>query len=135
VKIFKEYFKVKYLTKRFYDEKAKEFHDLQLGQMSMDEFITKFTSLLRYVLYILKEKAKVQQFITSLLLFMKERLEIENLKTMEEVICKAQICYQQKKPKGDLSKRWTDKKGSKFLSSYKGNKGIGNKGEFKGKTN
>lgn len=55
---FQRYFKEKYITKRFYDEKAKEFHDLRLGQMTMDEFITKFTSLLRYVPYIRKEKRK-----------------------------------------------------------------------------
>jgi hypothetical protein len=30
-KIFKKYFKQKYLTERYYDEKAKEFHDLKLG--------------------------------------------------------------------------------------------------------
>lgn len=49
---FQRYFKEKYLTERFYDEKSREFHDLQLGQQTMDEFIAKFTSLLRYVPYI-----------------------------------------------------------------------------------
>jgi len=83
------------MTERFYDEKAKEFHDLHLGQMTMDEFITKFKSLLRYVPYIHEEKAKVQQLVNSLPLFMKERLEYDNLKTMDEVIEKARICYQQ----------------------------------------
>lgn len=66
---------------------------------------------------------------------MKERLEFDNSKTMDEVIRKAQICYHQNKPKGDLSKRWAKEKGSKFVPSYKGNKGTSNKGVFKGKTN
>ena len=56
---FQHYFKEKYLTEQFYDEKSKEFHDLKLGQMTMDEYITKFTSLLRYVPYLREEKAKV----------------------------------------------------------------------------
>lgn len=83
---FQKYFKEKYLTGRFYDEKAKEFHDFHLGQVSMDEFITKLTSLLHYVPYIREAKAKVQWFISSFLLFMKECLEFDNLKTMDEVI-------------------------------------------------
>ena len=63
---FKKYFKERYLTERFYDEKAREFHDLRLGQQTMDEFITRFTSLLRYVPYIREEKEKVQRFVRSL---------------------------------------------------------------------
>ena len=46
---FQKFFKERYLTERFYDEKARDFHDLRLGQQTMDEFITRFTSLLRYV--------------------------------------------------------------------------------------
>ena len=62
---FQQYFKDKYLTECFYDEKSQEFHDLKLGQMTMDEYITKFTSLLRYVPYLRDEKAKVQRFLSS----------------------------------------------------------------------
>eukprot|EP00253_Pinus_taeda_P034889 PITA_34889 len=58
---FQKYFKERYLTEHFYDEKAREFHDLRLGQQSMDEFINRFTSLLRYVPYIKEEKAKNKQ--------------------------------------------------------------------------
>eukprot|EP00253_Pinus_taeda_P012585 PITA_12585 len=63
---FQKIFKERYLTERFYDEKAREFHDLRLGQQTMDEFVTRFTSLLRYVPYIREEKAKVQRFVSSL---------------------------------------------------------------------
>lgn len=66
---FQKYFKERYLTKCFYDEKAREFHDLRLGQQTMDEFINRFTSLLRYVPYIKEEKAKVQRFVSSLPLY------------------------------------------------------------------
>lgn len=90
---FQRYFKEKYLTERFYDEKAREFHDLRLGQQTIDEFITKFTSLLRYVPYIREEKAKVQWFVNSLPLAMRERIEFDNPKTMDEAIRKARICY------------------------------------------
>lgn len=100
----------------------------------MDEFMTKFTSLLWYLPYIRKEKEKVQWFINSLPLFMKERLEFDNPKTMEEVIRKVQICYQQNKQKEYVGKRWIDKKGIKFTSSHKGSKDTVNKGLFRGES-
>eukprot|EP00253_Pinus_taeda_P013589 PITA_13589 len=50
----------------------------------MDEFITLFTSLLRYVPYIKEEKAKVQRFISSLPAYMGERIEFDNPKSMDE---------------------------------------------------
>lgn len=59
----------------------------------MDEFVTNFNSLLRYIPYIREEKDKVQRFINNLSTFMKEKLEFDNLKTMDEAIQKAQICY------------------------------------------
>jgi len=91
---FQRYFKERYLTECFYDEKAREFHDLRLGQQTMDEFITRFTSLLCYVPYIREEKAIVQRFVSSLPLNMPERIEFDNPKTMDEAIRKARICYQ-----------------------------------------
>jgi len=89
---FQRYFKKRYLTERFYDEKAREFHDLRLGQLTIDEFITRFTLLLHYVPYIREEKAKVQRFVISLPLNMWERIEFDNLTTMDEAIRKSRIC-------------------------------------------
>lgn len=63
----------------------------------MDEFITRFTSLLRYVPYIREEKAKVQIFVSSLPLYMQESIDFENPKIMDKAIRKARICYQQNK--------------------------------------
>jgi len=63
---------------------------------------------------------------------MKERLEFDNPKTMDEVITKAHQCYQQTKQKGDGGKIWTDKDGVKFPPVSKGNKTIINKGKYKG---
>eukprot|EP00253_Pinus_taeda_P026214 PITA_26214 len=130
---FQGYFKEKYLTERFYDEKAREFHDLRLGQQTIDEFVTKFTSLLRYVPYIREEKAKVQRFVSSLPLTMRERIEFDNPKTMDEEIRKARLCYQQNKSKGENpGKRWTDKRGSKIPMGSKGARSSFQKGFSKG---
>eukprot|EP00253_Pinus_taeda_P017334 PITA_17334 len=132
---FQRFFKERYLTERFYDEKAREFHDLQLGQITMDEFITRFTSLLRYVPYIREEKAKVQRFVSSLPAYMQERIEFDNPKSMDEVIRKARICYQQGKQKGETANRkWNEKRNFKTVGNSKGNRSNGSKGNGKGAT-
>eukprot|EP00253_Pinus_taeda_P011891 PITA_11891 len=130
---FQRFFKERYLTERFYDEKAREFHDLRLGQQTMDEFITRFTSLLRYVPYIREEKAKVQRFVSSLPPYMRERIEFDNPKSRDEVIRKARICYQQSKQKGESTNRkWNEKRGLKTGVNSKGNRGNSGKGNGKG---
>ena len=48
---FQKHFKDKYLIGSYYDEKEKEFHELRLGTLIMDEYVTRFTSLLHYVPY------------------------------------------------------------------------------------
>eukprot|EP00253_Pinus_taeda_P011485 PITA_11485 len=132
---FQKFFKERYLTERFYDEKAREFHDLRLGQQTMDEFITRFTSLLRYVPYIREEKAKVQRFISSFPAYMRERIEFDNPKSMDEVIRKARICYQQGKQKGETANRkWNEKRSFKTVGNSKGNRSNGSKGNGKGAT-
>eukprot|EP00253_Pinus_taeda_P020164 PITA_20164 len=132
---FQRFFKERYLTERFYDEKAREFHDLRLGQQTMDGFITRFTSLLRYVPYIREEKAKVQRFISSLPAYMRERIEFDNPKSMDEVIRKARICYQQGKQKGETANRkWNEKRSFKTVGNSKGNRSNGSKGNGKGAT-
>eukprot|EP00253_Pinus_taeda_P021672 PITA_21672 len=99
----------------------------------MDEFITRFTSLLRYVPYIREEKAKVQRFVSSLPPYMRERIEFDNPKSMDEVICKARIFYQQSKQKGKTaSRKWNEKKNFKTVGNNKGIRNNGNKGASKG---
>ena len=56
---FKNYFKQKYLSDRYYDDKIKEFHELRLGQLIMEEYANKFLELLRYVRYIKDENPKI----------------------------------------------------------------------------
>eukprot|EP00253_Pinus_taeda_P019990 PITA_19990 len=101
----------------------------------MDEFITRFMSLLRYVPYIREEKAKVQRFVSSLPAYMRERIEFDNPKSMDEVIRKARICYQQGKQKGETANRkWNEKRNFKTVGNSKGNRSNGSKGNGKGAT-
>ena len=112
---FQVKFENHYFSKRYYDDKAKEFHELRLGQVTIDEFVAKFTNMLRYVPYICEEKEKVQRFLKCLPAVYKEKIEFDNPKTMDEAVRKARLCYHQFKGKGEHGKSWV------------------NKGEFKGK--
>ena len=56
---FRKIFQEKYKSKRFFDRKVKEFHELCMGSMTMDAFINRFFDLLHYVPYIKDEKVKI----------------------------------------------------------------------------
>ena len=72
-------------------------------------------------------------FVSSLPFNMRERIEFDNTKMMDEVIRKTRICYQQSKQKGEISgKRWIDKRSNKLAGNNKGNRGGCNKGFAKG---
>ena len=73
----------KYLFDKYYDDKIKEFHELRLGQQTMDEYANKFLELLRYVWYIIDEKVKVQHFLSGLPQSYKDRIEFYEPSTLE----------------------------------------------------
>ena len=90
-KQFKKYFKQKYLFDRYYDDKIKEFHELRLGQQTMEEYANKFLEFLRYVKYIKDEKVKVQHFLSGLPQSYKDRIEFYEPRTLEEAIGRLSI--------------------------------------------
>jgi hypothetical protein len=65
-KQFEKYFWKKYFSEKYFDEKDKDFYELKLGQLTIEEYVKKFLDLLRYVPYIKAEKAKVQCFISGI---------------------------------------------------------------------
>jgi hypothetical protein len=65
-KEFKKYFEKKYLTKRYYDKKMKEFFELKLGNMIIDEYERRFLELLKYVPFIKDETVKIQRYLSGL---------------------------------------------------------------------
>lgn len=62
---FKRHLKKKYLSERYYDDRDKEFYELQTGSMIDDEYTSNFLELLRYVPYLKDEKAKIHRFISG----------------------------------------------------------------------
>ena len=119
-KQFQKYFKNKYLSDRYYDDKIKEFHELRLGQQTMQEYANKFLELLRYVKYIKDEKVKIHHFLSGLPQYYKDRIEFYDPRTLEEAIWQAKYCYEQRKGKLDYQKTWKDKKNEKSYQRKKG---------------
>jgi hypothetical protein len=85
-KEFKKYFENKYLTKRYYDKKMKEFFELKLGSMTIDEYERRFLELLKYVSFIKDETVKIQRYLSGLPSFISDKIQYDDPKTLEETI-------------------------------------------------
>jgi hypothetical protein len=59
-KQFEKYFNKEYLSEKYFDGKTKEFYELRLGQLTIEEYINKFLEMIRYLPYIKNKKVKVQ---------------------------------------------------------------------------
>jgi hypothetical protein len=83
---FKKYFEKKYLTKRYYDKKMKEFFELNLGSMTIYEYERMFLELLKYVSFIKDEAVKIQMYLSGFPLFISDKIQYDDPKTLEETI-------------------------------------------------
>ncbi len=116
---------------RYYDDKAKEFYELQMGSMTNEEYTSRFLELLRYVPYLREEKAKVHRFIRGFLVAYRERIEFDEPRSLEKAIQNLKHCYEQSKckvePKHDLKRndkdkgKWPPKRGRPQNASEKDN--------------
>jgi hypothetical protein len=122
-KQFEKYFRKKYLSERYFDKKAKEFYELKLGQLTIEEYVNKFLDLLRYVPYIKAEKAKAQRFISGIPKEYRNRIEFDEPKTLEDTIRKATYCHEQYGHRAECRGDWKQKSGSIFQK--KGTKPLG----------
>ena len=116
---FKKYFKKKFLSEQYYEKQAKEFYKLKLETMNMKGLKSKFLSLLRYVLYIVDEKPKVQRFLSCLPYHIKDRIEYDNPKTLEEAMRKENFCYEQNHKKESMTKQKAERTNN-FVQKKKG---------------
>jgi hypothetical protein len=48
------------LSEKYFDGNTKDFYELKLGQIIIDEYINKFLEMIRHVPYIKDEKVKIQ---------------------------------------------------------------------------
>jgi hypothetical protein len=103
-KQFEKHFKKKYMSEIYYDGKTKEFYELKMGHLTIDEYINKFLDLMRYVPYIKYEKVKIHGFISGLPQSFLDRIEFDEPKTLEDIIRKARYFYEKSKNKAEPHK-------------------------------
>jgi hypothetical protein len=80
-KEFKNYFE-RYLTKRYYDKKIKEFFELKLGSTTIAEYERRFMELLKYVSFIKDETVKIQRYLSVFPSFISEKIQYDDPKTL-----------------------------------------------------
>jgi hypothetical protein len=90
---FKKYFQKKYLSKHYYDRKMKDFFELKLGSMAMDEYERRFLELLRYVDFIKDEKVKIQRFLSGIPSIFSDKIQYDDPNTLEEAIRRSKCLY------------------------------------------
>ena len=79
---------------------------------------SKFLSFLRYVLYLVYEKPKVHRFLSCSPYHIKDRIEYDNPKTLEEAMRKANFCYQRNRKKESMA-NWKAKKNNNHYDQKK----------------
>jgi hypothetical protein len=119
---FKRYFEKKYLTKIYYDRKMKEFFELKMGNMTIDEYKRRFLELLKYVPFIKDETVKIQRYLSGLPPSIGDKIQYDDPKTMEEMIRREKYLYEQQRENRSFQKAWDDQKKFKKEQRQKGNK-------------
>jgi hypothetical protein len=87
----------------------KEFFELKLETMTMEEYEKHFFELLMYVDFIKDEKVEIQRFLSGLPYFYSDKIQYDNPKTLEETIRSARHLYEQSKGRLVFQKDWNDK--------------------------
>jgi hypothetical protein len=98
----------------------KEFFELKLGSMSLDEYERIFMEFLRYVEFIKDDKFNIQIFLSGLPSIYSDNMQYDEPKTLEEAIKRAKCLYDQHKGETTFQITWVDKKKSKMEKRRKG---------------
>jgi hypothetical protein len=94
---FKRYFEKKYLTNPYYDRKMKEFFELKHGRMTINEYERIFLELVKYVPFIKDEHVNIHRYLSGFPLFIIDKIQYDDLKTLEETIRREKCFYDQQK--------------------------------------
>jgi hypothetical protein len=98
----------------------KEFFELKLGSMTIDEYERRFLELLKYVSFIKDEQVKIQRYLSGMPYFISDKIQYDDPKTLEETIRRDKFLYDQHKGRPTFQRVWEDKKKSKMDQRKKG---------------
>jgi hypothetical protein len=98
----------------------KEFFELKIGGMTIDEYEIRFLELLKYVSFIKVETDKIQRYLSGFPSFISGKIQYDDPKTLEETIRQSKSLYDQQKERPNFQKDWEDKKKFKMNQRKKG---------------
>jgi hypothetical protein len=75
----------------------KEFFELKLGSMKVDEYEKRFFELLKYVGFIKDEKVKIQRFLSGLPSLYNDKIQYDNPINLEETLRREKNIYEKRK--------------------------------------
>ena len=73
----------------------KDFFELKLGSMTIDEYEHRFLELLKYVSFIKEETVNIQRYLYGLPPSIGDKIQYDDPNTMEETIRRAKCLYEQ----------------------------------------
>jgi hypothetical protein len=98
----------------------KEFFELELGSMTIDEYERRFLELLKYVAFIKDEQVKIQRYLSGIPSFITDKIQYDDPKTFEEIIRHAKCIYDQQWGRPVFQKAWEEKMKNKVEQRKKG---------------
>ena len=72
----------------------KDFFEIKLGSLTMDEYEKRLFLLLKYVDFIKDEKVKFQRFLSGIPSFYSDEIQYDNPKTLEGTIKREKHIYE-----------------------------------------
>jgi hypothetical protein len=91
----------------------KDFFELNLRIMTIDDYERIFLELLKYFTFIKHEKVKIQIYLNGMPSFINDKIQYIDSKALEETIRNSRCLYDQQKGRPTLQKAWEDKMKSK----------------------
>jgi hypothetical protein len=102
----------------------KEFFELKIGNMTIDEYERSFLELLNYVPFIKDEQVKIQIYLSGFPSFINDKIQCDEPKMLEETIRCTKCCYEQQRGRPNFQKAWEDKMKNKVEQRKKGVKPL-----------
>ena len=100
----------------------KEFFELKIESMVIDENERRFLELLKYIAFIKDEKVKIQRYLSGLPSFISDKIQNNDPETLEETIRRYKFLYDKHKGRPNLKKAWEYKKRINMEKRRKGTK-------------
>jgi hypothetical protein len=100
----------------------KEFFELKLGSITIDEYERRLLELLKYVCFIKDEHVKIQRYLSGMPSFINDKIQYDDPNTLEETIRRAKCLYDHHRGRPTYQKVWEYKKKGNMEQRKKGAK-------------